>query len=137
MEAGVPRTYWSIAMVSATKNSYTVPLLTVGWPGVSEGQYQTVLDVELPQIRMACKNVYGTQPLPKITIAVVGKRHHTRFYPTNANDADMNNQGNPKNGTCVDRGITGEKIFDFFLQAHAALQGTVGIRFNSSSNGTC
>lgn len=75
--------------------------------------------------------------MPKITIIIVGKRHHTRFYPTNANDADMKNQGNPKNGTCVDRGVTGEKIFDFFLQAHAALQGTVSIaffRFNCGVN---
>jgi hypothetical protein len=31
-----------------------------------------------------------------------GKRHHTRFYPTDAANADQN--GNPKAGTVVDRG---------------------------------
>ena len=35
-------------------------------------------------------------------------------------------KGNPPNGTVVDRGVTMEKGHDFFLQAHTALQGTVG-----------
>lgn len=90
--------------------------------GVSEGQYKTVLEDELEQIREACKEIYGPRPQPKITIVIVGKRHHTRFYPTDARTAD--NKGNPVNGTVVDRGVTMEKGFDFFLQAHAALQGT-------------
>lgn len=75
--------------------------------GVSEGQYKTVLDEELGRIREACKEIYGTNPLPQITIVVVGKRHHTRFYPTKAATAD--HQGNPKNGTVVDRGVTMER----------------------------
>lgn len=94
--------------------------------GVSEGQYQTVLDEELPQIRAACKDVYPPadqkKGLPRLTIAVVGKRHHTRFYPTAAADAD--NSGNTKSGTVVDRGVTEARNWDFFLQAHTALQGT-------------
>lgn len=45
--------------------------------GVSEGQYQMVLDQELPQLRDACKSV-GVKL--QITLIVVGKRHHTRFY---------------------------------------------------------
>jgi hypothetical protein len=32
----------------------------------------------------------------------LGKRHHTRFYPTEA--ANAANDGNPKAGTVVDRG---------------------------------
>jgi len=90
--------------------------------GVSEGQYKIVLNEELSKIRQAC-NIYGSDTQPKITIVVVGKRHHTRFYPTKQEDADR--KGNPKNGTVVDRGITMEKGFDFFLQAHTSLQGTV------------
>jgi hypothetical protein len=43
-----------------------------------------------------------------------GKRHHTRFYPTEAQNADGN--GNPKAGTVVDRGVTAIYNFDFFLQ---------------------
>jgi eukaryotic translation initiation factor 2C len=94
--------------------------------GVSEGQYQTVLDVELPQIQEACKKMYPAtstkKGIPYISIIVVGKRHHTRFYPTKAADADRSS--NPQNGTIVDRGVTEARNWDFFLQAHTALQGT-------------
>ncbi|ETS02811.1 RNA interference and gene silencing protein [Trichoderma reesei RUT C-30] len=94
--------------------------------GVSEGQYQKVLDEELPLLRAACKEVYPASDqqkgLPRMTIAIVGKRHHTRFYPTAVNDAD--NSGNTKPGTVVDRGVTEARTWDFFLQAHTALQGT-------------
>ena len=75
--------------------------------GVSEGQYKKVLEDELKQIREACKAIYARTPPPQITIVVVGKRHHTRFFPTDATTAD--NKGNPVNGTVVDRGVTMEK----------------------------
>jgi eukaryotic translation initiation factor 2C len=41
-------------------------------------------------------------PTVLMRIVVLGKRHHTRFYPTDAANADQN--GNPKAGTVVDRG---------------------------------
>lgn len=91
--------------------------------GVSEGQYQTVLNEELPGFTKAFEELYGQAPKPKISLIVVGKRHHTRFYPTKLDDADPKT-GNPKPGTVVDRGVTGEKLYDFFLLAHAGLQGT-------------
>ncbi|KAH9914769.1 argonaute-like protein [Epithele typhae] len=46
--------------------------------GVSEGEFQQVLDYELPQLKRACEAA-GVQP--KITVIVVGKRHHVRFFP--------------------------------------------------------
>jgi eukaryotic translation initiation factor 2C len=92
--------------------------------GVSEGQYPTVLEKEYPSFVKAFEKLYGAKSQqPKISIIVVGKRHHTRFYPTKAEDAD-DKTGNPKPGTIVDRGVTGEKLFDFFLLAHQGLQGT-------------
>lgn len=92
--------------------------------GVSEGQYQIVLDQELPLIRNACKRVYpASKPgLPRISIIVCGKRHNTRFYPTREEDADRSSNCSP--GTVVDRGITQASNWDFFLQPHACLQGT-------------
>ena len=94
--------------------------------GVSEGQYTTVIDTELPLLRKACAELYPPpdtkKGLPHITIIIVGKRHHTRFYPTTASDADRSS--NPKNGTVVDRGVTEARNWDFFLQSHTALQGT-------------
>ncbi|RYP01251.1 hypothetical protein DL764_006254 [Monosporascus ibericus] len=95
--------------------------------GVSEGQYKIVIDEELPQLRQACRKAYGQKykegHCPRISIIIVGKRHHTRFYPTEAANADKN--GNTKPGTVVDRGVTEGQNWDFFLQPHGAIIGTV------------
>jgi eukaryotic translation initiation factor 2C len=92
--------------------------------GVSEGQYRIVIEQEYPSFKKAFDKLYGAEKNhPKISIVVVGKRHHTRFYPTQEADTD-GRTGNPKPGTIVDRGVTGEKLFDFFLLAHQGLQGT-------------
>ncbi|KAF2105445.1 putative RNA interference and gene silencing protein [Lophiotrema nucula] len=94
--------------------------------GVSEGQYDMVLSQELPQLRRACEQVYPAadkqKGLPRFTVIICGKRHKTRFYPTAEQDCDRS--GNTKPGTVVDRGVTEARNWDFFLQAHAALQGT-------------
>jgi hypothetical protein len=94
--------------------------------GVSEGQYEDVLDMELPQLRAACEKLYPPldtkKGLPRITIIIVGKRHHTRLYATKFDQTDFS--GNPKPGTVIDRGVTEAGSWDFFLQSHAAIQGT-------------
>ncbi|KAJ4387602.1 hypothetical protein N0V93_008198 [Gnomoniopsis smithogilvyi] len=92
--------------------------------GVSEGQYDDVLEKELPLLRQACKEMYQAGMEPKLTIIIVGKRHHTRFYPIQDKDMDPKGRGNLKPGTVVDRGITEEGVWDFFLQSHNVLQGT-------------
>lgn len=78
--------------------------------GVSEGQYDMVLKDELPLLRKACEEVYPApdlkKGLPNMTIIVVGKRHHTRFYPTDNNPSMTDSNGNPVNGTVVDRHVT-------------------------------
>ncbi|KAF5345034.1 hypothetical protein D9758_010462 [Tetrapyrgos nigripes] len=93
--------------------------------GVSEGQYDSVLRDELPQIRDACRRFDrgGQQYRPQISIIVCGKRHHAKFFPTTSEFADRN--GNTRPGTVVDKGITGVFDFDFYLQAHAGIQGHV------------
>jgi hypothetical protein len=92
--------------------------------GVSEGQYAIVLNTEYAAFVAAFGKLYGASSKhPKVTIVVVGKRHHTRFYPTTTQDAD-GRTGNCQPGTVVDRGVTGERIFDWFLVAHQGLQGT-------------
>ena len=94
--------------------------------GVSEGQYALVLEDELPALRKGCEDVYPATMTkdgkPRMTIAIVGKRHNTRFYPTKKEQADRS--WNPQNGTVVDRGVTEARNWDFFLQAHTAIQGT-------------
>ncbi|KAI0518080.1 ribonuclease H-like domain-containing protein [Xylaria bambusicola] len=90
--------------------------------GVSEGQFQKVLEDELPYMRKACEKVYPATQRPKISIIVSVKRHQTRFYPTD--QRHMVNSRNIKNGTVVDRGVTLAGTWDFFLTAHKGLQGT-------------
>ncbi|KAL1794479.1 hypothetical protein ACET3X_007900 [Alternaria dauci] len=99
--------------------------------GVGDGQYQQVVRVEGASFSNAFDKLYGAKAKhPKISIVMVGKRHHTRFYPTKLEDTD-GSTGNPKPGTVVDRGVTGEKLFDFFLLAHQGLQGTDENRFGA------
>ncbi|KAG7449147.1 argonaute-like protein, partial [Guyanagaster necrorhizus] len=87
--------------------------------GVSEGQFQEVLDKELGALKRACEEL---RIRPKITIIVVGKRHHVRFFPTNDKEADRS--GNCPAGTVVDRDISHPTEFDFYLQSHGGLLGT-------------
>ncbi|KAL4072209.1 Piwi domain-containing protein [Scleroderma yunnanense] len=92
--------------------------------GVSEGQFNIVRDEELPEMKQAFRKFdKPKEPYrPKLTIVICGKRHHTRFYPTEESTAA--GDGNPRPGTVVDRGVTAVYHFDFFLQAHGGLQGT-------------
>ncbi|KAJ3509687.1 hypothetical protein NLJ89_g5086 [Agrocybe chaxingu] len=88
--------------------------------GVSEGEFQQVLDKELPRIK-ACQEL-GINP--KITLVVVRKRHHNQFFPpTGATFADRRS-GNCPAGTVVDQGIAHPTEFDFFLLSHAGILGT-------------
>ena len=89
------------------KHKNTLPRRIVVYrDGVSEGQFLTVVREELPAMIEAFQT-FGNikQPYrPKLTIIICGKRHHTRFYPTDSQFADQN--GNPRPGTVVDRGVT-------------------------------
>ncbi|KAK3349981.1 ribonuclease H-like domain-containing protein [Lasiosphaeria hispida] len=91
--------------------------------GVSEGQFSQVLDQELPKIREACLSLYTSSRRPRISLIVSVKRHQTRFYPTDPTKIHSRSKS-PREGTVVDRGVTSVRYWDFFLQAHASLQGT-------------
>ncbi|KXT11410.1 hypothetical protein AC579_9874 [Pseudocercospora musae] len=112
------------------KNSSLPNKVVIYRDGVSEGQYKLVLQNELPSFEKAFTQLYGSrEKWPKMTIIIVGKRHHTRFYPTREQDADYNSQRqkgswNPLPGTVVDRGIADKILYEFWLQAHQGLQGT-------------
>lgn len=89
--------------------------------GVSEGQFQMVLDYEISALRRACEQLeVGYKP--SITFIIVQKRHHTRFFPIGRNDADRS--GNVKAGTVIETGVCHPTEFDFYLMSHGGLQGT-------------
>jgi hypothetical protein len=68
-------------------------------------------------LREAFKEIYladlTKRNLPRLIVIVVGKRHYTCFYLSQAKDIDRG--GNCKLGTVVDRGVTEEGMWDFFL----------------------
>ena len=87
-------TYWN------EKHGEYPDKLLIYRDGVSEGQYQMVLDEELPKLRAACKDLYEEEKLRSITLIIVGKRHHSRFYRTTNNGIIYKEgDGNPKPGT--------------------------------------
>lgn len=51
--------------------------------GIDSGQLQDVLDQEMCALKRACARMNKS---PKITMIVVIKRHHTKFYPTKQED---------------------------------------------------
>lgn len=89
--------------------------------GVSEGQFQQVLEFELAQIKAGAKEI-DPNYAPTITMILVQKRHHTRFVPADKGTADRS--GNVPAGTVVDTGICHPTQFDFYLCSHAGIQGT-------------
>ncbi|CAG8626747.1 20094_t:CDS:2, partial [Gigaspora rosea] len=90
--------------------------------GVSEGQFQHVLNIEVKAIKTVISRCYKPGSEPTLTFIIVQKRHHTRFMPENSRDGDK--LGNCIPGTVVDTSIVVPHEFDFFLQSHYCLQGT-------------
>ncbi|CAF3625397.1 unnamed protein product [Adineta steineri] len=91
--------------------------------GVDDGHFQKVLDNEVRALQNACKALYMNNPLPKITFIIVKKRHNTRFFIPDPN-SNMKMMNNVQPGTVVDTGIVQPQGFDFYLNSHAAIQGT-------------
>eukprot|EP00096_Caligus_rogercresseyi_P000908 TRINITY_DN1146_c0_g1_i5.p1 TRINITY_DN1146_c0_g1~~TRINITY_DN1146_c0_g1_i5.p1 ORF type:complete len:865 (+),score=267.54 TRINITY_DN1146_c0_g1_i5:793-3387(+) len=90
--------------------------------GVSEGQFQEVLDKEMSAMRRACSSM-SSDYKPGITFLVAQKRHKTRLFPENPNDG-VGKMRNIPPGTVVDSTITHPTEYDFFLASHEGIQGT-------------
>ncbi|KAG8363748.1 hypothetical protein BUALT_Bualt19G0054500 [Buddleja alternifolia] len=84
--------------------------------GVSESQFNQVLNVELEQIIKACK-MRDESWSPKFTMVVAQKNHHTKFFQANSPD-------NVPPGTVIDNGICHPRNNDFYMCAHAGMIGT-------------
>ena len=88
--------------------------------GVSEGQYQHVLQQEVKDLRNVLSDEYGGKWTPKFVVVVASKRHHIRFFPGRGGDRN----GNPHPGTVVERDVTHPFERDVYLNSHSAIQGT-------------
>lgn len=104
------------------KNNGSLPTKLLYYrDGVSEGQFAEVMNVELTAMFQACANA-KPQYKPKITMVVVQKRHHTRFFPGKSNIGDRKNNNVPA-GTIVDTEIVHPNEPQFFLVSHQSIQG--------------
>lgn len=92
--------------------------------GVSEGQFQDLLKTELAAMLAACQQQGGDTYKPKITLVVVQKRHHTRFFPgdSGCGKQDRRNNNVPP-GTVVDKEIVHVNESHFYLVSHQSIQG--------------
>ncbi|KAL3699228.1 hypothetical protein R1sor_017250 [Riccia sorocarpa] len=81
--------------------------------GVSESQFEQVLDQELRAFKMAIRSIDENYD-PRITFVIVQKRHHTRFF------LEKNGQNVPP-GTVVDKTICHPRDNDFYMVSHAAI----------------
>ncbi|GMI73300.1 ARGONAUTE 6 [Hibiscus trionum] len=84
--------------------------------GVSESQFNQVLNIELEQIIKAYQHL-GESGVPKFTVVVAQKNHHTKLFQANAPE-------NVPPGTVVDTKIVHSVNYDFYMCAHAGLIGT-------------
>lgn len=103
------------------KNGYLPTKLLYYRDGVSEGQFTEVMNVELTAMFRACAAVQANYK-PKVTMVVVQKRHHTRFFPGNSKIGDRKNNNVPA-GTIVDTEIVHPNETQFFLVSHQSIQG--------------
>ena len=88
--------------------------------GVSEGQFEAVYMYELRAIQKACMELPGKYR-PGITLVIVQKRHHARFFCADVKDKS-GRAGNIPAGTTVDRGVVHPYEFDFYLCSHFGIQ---------------
>ncbi|KAJ7911613.1 Piwi domain-containing protein, partial [Mycena leptocephala] len=99
------------------KNKVLPQRIIVFRDGVSEGQF----DILSTAAR-------GPKPYrPVFSIVICGKRHHARYFLHSIPLPPIwpIEMENTQPGTVVDKGVTAVFDFDFYLQAHAGLQGTV------------
>lgn len=84
--------------------------------GVSESQFNQVLNIELDQI---IKSVHHLEEnwQAKFTVIVAQKNHHTRFFQASGPE-------NVPPGTVVDTKVVHPRNYDFYMCAHAGMFGT-------------
>ncbi|KAM5551204.1 protein argonaute 4A-like [Rosa sericea] len=100
-----------------TSNNRKPEQIIIFRDGVSESQFNQVLNVELDQIIEACKFLDESW-CPKFMVIIAQKNHHTKFFQAG---------GSPDNvppGTIIDNKVCHPKNNDFYLCSHAGMIGT-------------
>ncbi|ONI18322.1 hypothetical protein PRUPE_3G209300 [Prunus persica] len=100
-----------------TSNGRKPTQIIVFRDGVSESQFNQVLNIELDQIIKAYQHL-GEVDVPKFTVIVAQKNHHTKLFQTGGST------DNVPPGTVVDTNIVHPRNYDFYMCAHAGMIGT-------------
>ncbi|WOK92632.1 protein argonaute 16-like [Canna indica] len=101
-----------------TSNGLKPSQIIIFRDGVSETQFNQVLNVELNQIIKVIEKL-GVDELPKFTVIVAQKNHHTKLFLDGARE-----NVNVPPGTVVDTAVVHPRNYDFYMCAHAGLIGT-------------
>ncbi|KAH7846364.1 hypothetical protein Vadar_013047 [Vaccinium darrowii] len=99
-----------------TSNGRKPEQIIVFRDGVSESQFNQVLNTELDQMLKAYQHL-GADKDPKFTLIVAQKNHHTKLFQSNSPE-------NVPPGTLVDTNIVHPRNYDFYLCAQAGAIGT-------------
>jgi len=105
--------------------------------GIADSMFAACEKGEIPNVMEgfedAAKHIYADEmegsmwTRPKLTFVIVGKRHHTRFFPRSQDQTYASKRGfngNVKPGLLVDQVVTTPGKYNFYLQSHHAVQGT-------------
>jgi len=97
--------------------------------GVSDGQFDQVIEKELPAVKSALELMGYMSGSVRIAIVICQKGHHTRLVYDEAPAGAASQYINPCPGLVVDssggnKSIVNANINEFYLNSHAAIQGT-------------
>ncbi|WZZ39724.1 hypothetical protein YC2023_035983 [Brassica napus] len=96
-----------------TSNARKPKQIIIFRDGVSESQFNQVLNIEVDQIIKAYQRL-GETDVPKFTVIVAQKRHHTKLFQAKGHE----------NVPAVDTKIVHPTNYDFYMCAHAGIIGT-------------
>jgi eukaryotic translation initiation factor 2C len=94
--------------------------------GVADGQFEQVLQKELPMVKQAILGLGYTEDKVKIAVVICQKGHHTRlvFEETGGEGFVNPCPGLVIDASAGDTGITSAAYNEFYLNSHTAIQGT-------------
>ncbi|KAF2220007.1 Piwi domain-containing protein [Elsinoe ampelina] len=91
--------------------------------GVSEGQFASVLNQEVRDMKAIIKTVNPKADV-KFVVIIATKRHHVRMFPNPQDQSSSDKNGNPLPGTVIETAVTHPYENDWFMCNHVALKGT-------------
>jgi len=96
--------------------------------GVSEGQFAHVINQEVADMKEVLLTIFPgketTVSAIKWTVTICTKRHHIRIFPKENDSSAGDRNNNPLPGILIENDVTHPFEYDFYLNSHAAIQGT-------------